>query len=140
MSDQDHRVSGTPALLSRDRPRGALHALREGNLQRILGVISGSEGLSQAEVARRTQLSRATVSNLVAELRRRGLLRLADGGPGGRGALEPAVPRSGVVVGVDFGYHHVRVGVADLGGRVLAAAEHSLPRDFDVDESCSEAR
>lgn len=140
MPDQNHPDSLTAIRTSVDRPRGALQALRERNLQRILELISERAALTQAEVARKTQLSRATVSNLVAELRRRGLVRLADGGLSGRGVLEPVVPGSGAVVGVDYGYHHVRVGVADLAGRVLADAGCSLPLDFDVDESCGAAR
>ncbi len=109
-------------------------------MRQILEVISSDDGLTQAEVARRTGLSRATVSNLVAELRRRGLVRAGDRGLGGRGALEMVIAKSGAVVGVDFGYRHVRVGVADLAGRVLADEEHPLPLDFDVQESCAEAR
>ncbi len=109
-------------------------------MRQILEVISSDDGLSQAEVARRTGLSRATVSNLVAELRRRGLVRASDRAVGGRGALEVVIAKSGAVVGVDFGYRHVRVGVADLAGRLLADEEHPLPLDFDVQESCAEAR
>jgi xylose isomerase len=50
----------------RRRPRGALRALREANIRRVLEVISTDGGLNQAAVGRRTGLSRATVSNLVA--------------------------------------------------------------------------
>jgi predicted NBD/HSP70 family sugar kinase/DNA-binding CsgD family transcriptional regulator len=123
----------------RRRPGGALHGLREGNLRRILEVISGDGGLSQAEVARRTGLSRATVSNLVGELRRRGLIHAGNSAIGVRGMLEVVVPRSGAVVGVDYGYRHVTVGIADLGGHLLADEEHPLPLDLDVRESLDEA-
>ena len=121
-------------------PGGALHALREANLRRVIEIISTEGGLTQAEVARRTGLSRATVSNLVAELRRQGLVRGDVAGLGGRGSLEITVARSGAVVGVDYGHSHVRVGVADLGGRVLADEEHRLPLDFGAEEGCAEAK
>ena len=121
-------------------PGGTLHALREENIRRVLEVISTEGGLSQAEVARRTGLSRATVSNLVAELRRRGLVRGDVAGLSGRGSLEVAIATSGAVVGVDFGHSHVRVGVADLGGQVLADEEHRLPLDFGAREGCAEAK
>jgi hypothetical protein len=103
----------------RRRPGGALRALREANIRRVLEVISTDGGLNQAAVARRTGLSRATVSNLVASCGAEGL--------GGRGSLEVTIARSGVVVGIDFGHRHVRVGVADLGGQVLADEEYRPP-------------
>jgi predicted NBD/HSP70 family sugar kinase len=107
---------------------------------RVLDVISAECGLTQAEVARRTGLSRATVSNLVAELRRQGLVRGDVAGLGGRGSLEITVARSGAVVGIDYGHSHVRVGIADLGGRVLADEERRLPLDFRAEEGCAEAK
>jgi predicted NBD/HSP70 family sugar kinase/DNA-binding CsgD family transcriptional regulator len=128
-----------PSTLQRQR-RGALQGLRDANLQRILGVIGSQGGLSQAEVARRTDLSPATVSNLVGELRQRGLVRTRDGGPGGHRALEIVPARHGAVVGIDYGYRHVRVGVADLAERLLVDEEHPLPLDFDAGKSCAEAQ
>jgi predicted NBD/HSP70 family sugar kinase len=108
-------------------------------MRRVLEVISGIGGLSQAEVARRTKLSRATVSNLVAELRRRGLVRDGMEGLRGRG-LEVNVATPGAVVGVDFGHRHVRVGVSDLRGEVLADEERELPADLGAREGCIQAR
>ena len=132
--------AGQPAAPPRRRPGGALHALREDNIRRVLEVIGIDGGLSQAEVGRRAGLSRATVSNLVAELRRRGLVRESPAGPGGRGGLEVAVAGEGVIVGVDYGDRHVRVGLADLSGRVLAEEVRPLSPDAGLNESCAEAR
>ncbi|MGD0371485.1 MAG: ROK family transcriptional regulator [Candidatus Dormibacteria bacterium] len=137
-NDESGRVP-TAATLA-PRQGGALRALRETNLRRILEAISRDGGVSQAEVARRTDLSRATVSNLVGELRRRGLVRIRDQQSGGRGGLEAIIGRSSnAVIGVDFGHRHVRVGIADLSGRLLADEERSLPLDLGVEESCAEA-
>jgi predicted NBD/HSP70 family sugar kinase len=109
-------------------------------MRRVLEVIGADSGLSQAEVGRRTGLCRATVSNLVAELRRLGLVHASASRPGGRGRLEVKVPRAGVVVGVDYGDRHVRVGVADLSGRVLGDEEHPLPSGAGTHERCVAAR
>ncbi|HXZ99691.1 MAG TPA: ROK family transcriptional regulator [Candidatus Binatia bacterium] len=139
MSDEatEHWRAGGP---SPARPGGALRALRESNLRRILSVIRDDGGVSQAEVARRTQLSRATVSNLVGELRRRGLVRSTERPRNGRACLEAVIGRStNAVIGVDFGHRHVRVGIADLNGRVLGDEERVLPPDLGATESCSEA-
>jgi predicted NBD/HSP70 family sugar kinase len=140
MTDQP----GLETTISTNGPRrhhgGALHDLREGNLRRILEVVSADRGLSQADVARRTGLSRATVSNLAAELRRRGLIGAGEAGLSGRRTLEVAVPRAGAVIGVDYGFQHVTVGIADLAGRPLGDEERALPLDFGVEESLDEAR
>jgi predicted NBD/HSP70 family sugar kinase len=122
------------------RPRGALRSLREANLRHIVEVISRDGGLSQAEVARRTELSAATVSNLVAELRNRGLVRRREARGGGHGGLELVGGRSsGVVVGVDFGHRHITVGIADTSGRLLAEDHQPLPPEIGAEESCAEA-
>jgi predicted NBD/HSP70 family sugar kinase len=109
-------------------------------VERILAAIRSNAGLTQADVARRTELSRATVSNLVAELERRDLVRTRGGGRGSRRGLEAVISHSSnAVLGVDFGHRHVRVGVADLSGRLLGDEERALPLDLDVEESCAEA-
>jgi len=139
MSEDGSKV-GLGAGAHPGHPGGALRALREANLRRILTVIRNDSGMTQADVARRTELSRATVSNLVAELRRRGLVRTGDRLNNGRSGLEAVIGRSSnVVVGVDFGHRHVRVGVANLSGRLLADEERPLPLDLSVPESCAKA-
>ena len=140
MSDDDGPKGGLFQRGHATLPGGALRALRERNLQRILEVIRSETGVRQADVARRAELSRATVSNLVAELERRGLVRTRRGVGGSPAGLEAVIGRpSNVVVGVDFGHRHVRVGVANLSGRLLADEERPLPLDLGVDESGAEA-
>jgi predicted NBD/HSP70 family sugar kinase len=92
---------------------------------------------SRAEIARRTGLSRTTVSTLVADLQTRGIVVERDeghgsGGAAGRPPVLLAVDRSaGAAIGIDFGHSHLRVAVADLSHAVLAQAEARL----DVDHS-----
>ena len=63
--------------------------------------------MTQAELARASGLSPATVSSLARELRDDGWLE--DG-------RELRLSRlAGVAVGIDFGHSHVRVAIADLG-------------------------
>jgi predicted NBD/HSP70 family sugar kinase len=140
MSD-DGDLGREPAVDARaPRPGGALRALRESNLKRILDAISTDGGVSQADVARRTGLSRATVSNLVGELQRRGLVRSRERHGGGRRGLEAVIGHSSnAVVGVDFGHRHIRVGVADLSGRLLDDMEQPLALDLGAEESCAQA-
>jgi len=89
------------------------------------------DGISRADVARVTELSRATVSAIVDELLEAGLVREARVGAS-RGGRRPTIlelnPESGRVVGIDIGANHIVVAVADLRGHVLAECE--LP--FDI--------
>lgn len=81
--------------------------------------------ISRATLARRTGLSKPTVSALVSDLEDAGVVSLippeASRGRIGRPAAPYAlVPDAALVVGVDMGATKVIVGVADLLGRVLA--------------------
>ena len=56
------------------RSPGSLRSLRERNRLQVLEVVRGSGSVSRADIARRTGLARSTVSTLVNELLRAGLL------------------------------------------------------------------
>lgn len=86
-----------------------------------------SEGpMSQAGLSRASGLSPATISSIVRELRDKGWLEVASGGPGRVLRLSRS---AGVAVGIDFGHSHVRVAVSDLAHTVLAEVEE--PQDVD---------
>ena len=95
--------------------------------------------LPRAEIARRTQLSRATVSSVLAELRDEGLVAEAEGGQdASRAGRPPALVRldrsAGVALGIDFGKRHLRVALADLGHHVLAERWAEMQADHEADE------
>ncbi|MBE7187649.1 MAG: ROK family transcriptional regulator [Jatrophihabitans endophyticus] len=80
---------------------------------------------SRAEIAKRTGLSTTTVSTLVGELIDETVVVELDDRPtssaGGRPARMLAFnPTAGGVVGVHLAHDHVRVGVTDLAGRIVA--------------------
>lgn len=82
--------------------------------------------LSQAEIARATGLSPASVSNIVRHLCETGAAEVAPGIRGGRRAQEVRVrPEHGLVLGLDFGHRHIRVALADLRYTVLAERKRS---------------
>jgi len=111
--------------------------LREFNRLRIVDFLRTNGTASRAEVARRTGLSRSTVSTLVADLQRRGLVVeragqfAGEGQPGRPAALLELDPSAAAAVGVDFDHDKVRVAVSDLSRIVLAEA--SAPYDVDHD-------
>ena len=114
-------------------------SMRARNRRQLLDLLRENGALSQAEIARKTGLSRTTVSTLVAELRGLGLLVEAESGrpevgaQGGRPPVMLALDDSaGTAVGVDVGHGHVRVAVANLARTVLAERMRELEVDQDA--------
>jgi predicted NBD/HSP70 family sugar kinase len=96
--------------------------LREIGRHRVLQTLHGAARTSRPELVRLTGLSRATVSALVADLVKAGLVREEEVGPEERRLGRPAqtlslVPSAAYAVGVDIGHQHVRVILCDLSGR-----------------------
>jgi predicted NBD/HSP70 family sugar kinase len=115
---------------------GSLETLRRLNRLRVIDALRDEGLISRAEIARRTGLSRSTVSSLVSELQSDGLVvereepGAAHGEQGGRPPILLAFDASaGAALGIDFGHSHVRVAVSDLSSNILA--ERSAPMDID---------
>jgi predicted NBD/HSP70 family sugar kinase len=89
----------------------------------VLELIRTGGSLSRAEVARRSGLSKPTVSQALAGLLAARLVREVgrESGRKGPGAvLYELNPESGWVVGLDVGRNWVRVALADITGRIAA--------------------
>jgi predicted NBD/HSP70 family sugar kinase len=120
--------SGSPSLRELNRRR-VVEALRE------LGVAS------RAEIARRTGLSRSTVSSLVSELEAVGAVRdhpgpssVAAEGRGGRPPMLIALGRDvGLVVGIDFGKRHLAIAACDLAHEILAEERREMPDGYGAE-------
>ena len=109
---------------------GSTRELRAANRERLVDLLRAQGPMTQAELARASGLSPATVSSIAGELRGDGWIE-----PGGGRRDRLALSRSaGVAVGVDFGHSHVRVAVADLAHTVLAEAEEPI----EVDQGAAE--
>jgi len=102
------------------------------NGQRIVDAMldAAPQGVSRADIARVTGLSKPTVSNLVADLEASGLIRLTSTPTAvrNRNVGRPSmpyeiVPEAGFVVGADIGATKTIVGVANLVGAVVAERE-----------------
>ena len=118
---------------------GSLESLRESNRERVLTAMRELGVASRAEIARRTGLSRSTVSTLVKELQESGLVIDRDESEspekarGGRPPSLIALNRSaGIAVGIDFGKSHLAVAASDLSHRILAESWQEMPEDYDV--------
>src|SRR3954452_22841354 len=119
---------------------GSLESLRRLNRLRVIHALRDQGKISRADIARRTGVSRSTVSSLVAELQADGLVveraepGMAHGDQGGRPPILLSFGASaGAAVGIDFGHSHVRVAVSDLSSTVLAERVAVFDTDHDAE-------
>jgi len=110
---------------------GSLAWLRDRNRRRVMEVLRMQGRVSQADISRATGLSRTTISTMIAELRKAGLVLDIDTRRmhphGGRPGVELVLrDPAQVVVGIDLGHSHIGVAVADLGHNVLAERRAEL--------------
>lgn len=107
---------------------GSQSALREANQRRVIHAVRSAGALTQAEIARTTGLSAATVSNIVRELRSDGTLMVTPTSSGGRRAQSVSLARAtGLIVGVDIGATRLRALLCGHDHAVLA--EECIPYD-----------
>ena len=107
----------TPPLLRALNERTVLEAIREG------------APISRAEIARRSGISKPTVSLALRSLVDARLVREAERGPDGPGygaVYFEAVAEAALVLGLDLGARFVRGAVCDLGGTIRARQDVEL--------------
>lgn len=96
--------------------------MREVNSEELLRLLRAHSPCSRADLVRSSGLTAPTVSAAIANLQRRGLIRvLGEGAPnGGRPpSLLEFNSQAGYVIGVDIGGSAVRLALADLNGKIL---------------------
>src|SRR5919106_916261 len=120
---------------------------RELNKARVLGALRTLGETSRAEIARRTGLSRSTVSSIVGQLLDAGLVSERDrpvNGTASRGGRPPTTialdPAAGVAVGIDFGKRHLSVAASDLGHTVLAETRRDMVEDYTAADGMEQAK
>lgn len=107
--------------------QGSIRAMNE---HLLLGHIRRHQGISRADLARLTGLSKPTVSVALASLERAGLVRAAGtrtGVPGPAAVLYEVRPDAGYVLGLDVGRQYLRAAIADYTGTVRARATRKAP-------------
>jgi predicted NBD/HSP70 family sugar kinase/biotin operon repressor len=109
---------------------GSQAGLRAANQRRVVHAVQGAEEMTQADIARATGLSAATVSNIVRELREQGILVVTPTSAGRRAQVVSLSSRTGLLLGADFGHTHLRLVVGNLSHQVLA--EDAIPLDVDA--------
>jgi predicted NBD/HSP70 family sugar kinase len=104
--------------------------VRQANLRAILTHVALTPGLSAAELSRRSKLAPQTVSLLLDDLERGGLLHQGAPLRGRRG--QPARPYSinptgAYTIGIEIGWHHVEAVLVNIGGELLAQYHRDYP-------------
>lgn len=126
-------------MAKRARP-GSQGALRAANEARLVQALRSAPA-TQSELAERTGLANATVSNIVRDLRERGAVSTSPTVRLGRRASLVTLEQPGgpTVVGVDFGRQHVRIAIAVDGPGELVEDEIPLPPGHRAEESIAAA-
>lgn len=122
-------------------------SVRQLNRLRVIEAIYRHPATSRAEITRRTGLARQTVSTILEELERAGLVQersvpRSDDAPARNTGRPPIllslVPGAAFAVGLDFGHQHIRVAVCDLSGQPIvdewspAEVDHAPTESLDL--------
>ena len=118
-------MTTAPTGLAGPRAAARPRLIRALNEQLLLGHIREAGPCSRADLARRSGLSKPTVSQALATIEQAGLVRAAGqqlGRPGRSALLYEIRPEAGFVLGLDVGAQYLRGALADLSGEVRARA------------------
>ncbi|MEV8213618.1 ROK family transcriptional regulator [Leifsonia sp. NPDC077715] len=134
-------MTATQGLIPRGaRNPGSQGALRHLNQERLVEFLLAHGPSTQAELARGTGLSTATVSNIVRDMAAKGVVATSPVTSSGRRALLVQLTDTGdIAVGVDFGRRHVRIVLSTLGYDVIAEEQVALEPGYDVVGAVGEA-
>lgn len=112
---------------------GSQSALRQRNQLRLTEQLLRGGPATQAELARLTGLSTATVSNIVKSMQQAGLVTLTTTTSSGRRAHSVSYTGdTSLAVGIDFGRSHVRVVLANRSYKVITERQIPLPVGHDA--------
>ncbi len=103
-------------------------------MRRVLRAVRAADSLTQAEIARSTGLSAATVSTIVRELQASALVVVTPTAKGRRAQSVSLSQLSGLAIGIEMGQEHLRGAICDMGYRVLI--EENI--DYDIAQSPEE--
>ncbi|NKX50648.1 ROK family transcriptional regulator, partial [Arthrobacter deserti] len=116
------------------RNPGSQPALRQRNQDRIIQVLVHHGAVTQAQLARMTGLSTATVSNIIRGMVARGIASTSPTTSSGRRALSVSLNAGDTAaVGIGIGRRHVRVVLAGRGYHVLQEEWTALPARHSAD-------
>jgi N-acetylglucosamine repressor len=111
-------------------PRASRSLLRDFNVSLLIELVRRAGSISRAELARQSQLSAPTVSDIVDHLLKRGIVIETTTAPssGGRPPVLLSVdPKAGYVVGIKLRGDGITTVVCDLDAQVVSSEEYYVP-------------
>ncbi|MFI5035017.1 MAG: ROK family protein [Acidimicrobiales bacterium] len=111
-------------------PRASRSLLRDINVSLLIELVRRAGSISRADLARQSQLSAPTVSAIIDQLMKRGIVVETTTAPssGGRPPVLLTVdPKAGYVVGIKLRGDGLTTVVCDLDAQIVASAEHYVP-------------
>jgi predicted NBD/HSP70 family sugar kinase len=121
-------------------------ALRDFNRSRVLAALRKGAAANRSQLCTVTGLARSTVTGLIGDLLAEGvLLEVSQDAEADRRVGRPArrlvlAPRDDLVVAVDFGHSHCRIGILDAQARIVADRLIPLDVDASADHALDHAR
>jgi glucokinase-like ROK family protein len=115
-----------------------LHAMREYNRLLVLNCVRTSGPIARVAIARQTGLSRTTVSTIMDELLKDGLVREGETRSSTSAGGRPATlvyfnDTAGYVIGVNMGRRHLTLLLTDLSAKIVARRSGSFSIDQGPD-------
>ncbi len=137
-SPQPKRFSAAPPETTGERgpaarsglPRASRSLLRDINVSLLIELVRQAGSISRADLARQSQLSAPTVSAIIDQLMKRGIVVETTTAPssGGRPPVLLTIdPKAGYVVGIKLRGDGLTTVVCDLDAEIVASAEHYVP-------------
>lgn len=121
---------------TRDGKPGSQSALRQRNVQLVVAALRERGTLAQAELARTTGLSTATISNIVKSMCADGLAETEPTTSSGRRAVAVSLLEApAIAAGIDFGRSHLRLVLASPGLVIKSERYVQLPVGHHATES-----
>lgn len=119
---------------------GTLTSLRKSNIDKVLSILTHSGGMTQIEIAQATNLSPATVSNIVRELSDENRVDTQSVSRNNRRATYVTLAQgNGMVVGVSIDRLDLDIVLGDSAGNVVAQQHLPLPFHHTPDVSVTRA-
>lgn len=124
-------------------PTASPESLRRHNLSLLLRALHRSGALSRSDVGAALGMTRTTVSDLVVDLRSRGLLEEGDparlGSPGRPSMVAGPRPEGAAAITAEIAVNSLSAAVVGLGGRILHRGRTAhAPRRFAVEQTVAD--
>ena len=120
--------------MTQDKPItdvGSHQALRRGNERRVLEILRREGPASQAHIARRAGLARATVNNIVKALEAAGRVEIRAGATG-RETTIALVASHGALIAIDLGHQRIHGTIVSFDTRTRLDEVVDLAREHDA--------